>query len=303
MNSITILTMSYAGDFELCRLLCRTFDDFIAGNVDHLLTVPKADVHLFSTLNTRRRRVVPEDEFTPTWLSRMPSPPEWIRRRLKFARRNFYFSCKGLPVRGWIAQQLMKIKASEQIGSDVVMHVDSDVAFVRPFDPSRLLLDGKAPLLRFPGQADTPTHRPWHDAAAAALNLKQRGYSGSDYISNCVVWRRATAAAMLKRIAQTTGGDPIVYLSRISNFSEYILYGVFCEFVEGIEAAGHFPTDRQICKTMWTHGGNPDAAEDIFRGLGEEVAIGIQSTIPLPIERRYALVKELGQKAAIGPRS
>lgn len=104
---------------------------------------------------------------------------------------------------------------------------------------------------------------------------------------------------MMDHISNTTGQDATVFLSRTRHLSEYILYGIFCEFVQGIEASGHQATDRQLCKTLWTLGTEGAAATDVtFKDLGDEVAIGIQSTIPLPIDRRYELVRRLRQQFA-----
>lgn len=293
-SSFTILTMSFARDFQLCKLLCETIDAFVPQTIEHVLVVPSADLATFSVLKASRRRIVAEDEFTPTWLRRMPSAPGWIRDRVRFARRNVYFSFKGPPVRGWIVQQLMKLRATEQIGSDTIMHVDSDVAFVRPFETDRVFRDGKAALLRFPGEANGPSHQPWHHASSAALGLPDRRYFGADYISNCVIWRRSAAKAMLEHIRATTGKDPIAYLSRTPNFSEYILYGIFCEFVLGLGAAGHFASDEQLCKTLWTlDGHNVVEANEAFTKLDDEVAIGIQSTLPISIEKRQAILKRV----------
>lgn len=293
-HALTILTMSFARDFPLCKLLCETIDECIPPHIDHVLAVPAADLSLFSALKSTRRIIVAEDQFIPKWLHRIPPPPDWIRDRVRFARRNVYFSSKGPPVRGWIVQQLMKLQASEQIDSDIIMHVDSDVAFVRPFDTASIMRDGRVALLRFPGDGNTPAQQPWHRAASAALGLQEQAYFGSGYISNCVLWRRSTARAMLERIAVSTGRNPMAYLSRTKAFSEYILYGVFCEFVAGLEAAGHFASDRQLCKTLWTMGSdNAVAAEDALGALGDEVAVGIQSTLPVPMEKRYAIVRNL----------
>lgn len=297
-QTFTLLTMSFNRDFALCKLLCRTVDDMVSPEIAHVLAVPSSDMALFSPLRNARRAIVAQEDLVPSWLKKVAVPENWLTANLGLTKRNWYLSYRGLPVRGWIAQQLMKLNAVEHIGTETIVHADSDIAFVKPVNRSSLFVDGKTPLLRFPGQADTPTHRPWHRSAAKALGLPERDYFGSDFISHCVPWRRSVVKAMMAHIEKTTGQDATVYLSRTQHLSEYILYGIFCEFVQGIEASGHYATDRQICKTLWTLGTEGAAAADAtFKELGDEVAIGIQSTIPVPIERRYALVEQLRLKA------
>ena len=44
------------------------------------------------------------------------------------------FSTWGKPVRGWLVQQLVKLVACRDVAADIIVHADSDVALVRPFD-------------------------------------------------------------------------------------------------------------------------------------------------------------------------
>ena len=298
-DGVTLLTMSFSRDFELCQLLCRTVDDMVARDINHVLAVPSSDMKLFSSLRNSRRTILAEEDLLPNWLKKIPVHKNWLTQKLKLTKRNIYFSYRGLPVRGWIAQQLMKLNAAEQVRTEIIVHADSDIAFVRPVERSTFIVDGKTPLLRFPGQSNTPAQRPWHRFAATALGLPKQDYFGSGFISNCVPWRRAVVKAMMERIATRTGEDATVFLSRAQHLSEYILYGIFCEFVQGIEASGHFATDRQLCKTLWSSDDEGAAGVDaMFKELGDEVAIGIQSTILMPIERRRMLVNQLHRKLA-----
>ena len=53
--------------------------------------------------------------------------------------RSNVFLQLGRPIRGWLVQQLAKLAISREITADVIVHADSDVALVRPFDPSMLV--------------------------------------------------------------------------------------------------------------------------------------------------------------------
>ncbi|MCJ2013384.1 DUF6492 family protein [Methylobacterium sp. J-076] len=282
----TLITLSFAGDFECCRLLCETADRFAPAGAAHLLAVPAADIPLFRPLAGGRRALVPQEDLLPGWLRKLPLPgPEW-RRRLRLPRRNVYVSFRGRPVRGWIAQQIMKLNAAAGAATDTVLHLDSDTAFVRPLPAGALSADGGVRLARFPGAADDPMHAPWHRAASALLGLEPSAYHGADYIDQFVTWRRANVRGLLERIGQTTGRDPIEALAGTRDFSEYILYGVYCDKVLGLAAAGHVPSEASLCETVWSEGG---AIPEVGPG---RYGLGIQSTIPLSPEARRTIVAQ-----------
>ena len=295
---VALLTMSYRGDYELCGLLCETADRFVPPAFHHVLAVPAADMALFRPLAARNRVLVTQESLLPRWLWRLPSPPPGARRLLRLPRRNMYATLKGGLVRGWIAQQMMKLAASRDAQADVVLHVDSDVAFVRPLTPDRLLQDGRVRLLRTPGAGDTPMHRPWHVAASRLLGLPPAPYQGADYIGNLTTWRPAVVAAMLARIGEIAGRDPFEALARTRDFSEYVLYGAFWDHVMKQSDAAHAPTDRLLCATVWP-GLDPDtlaAALDSLVLAPDQVAIGIQSTVPVPIEQRRLIARRLSDR-------
>jgi hypothetical protein len=280
---VTLITLSFAGDLESCRLLCETVDRFAPDGAQHLLAVPAADLPLFRPLAGRRRTLIAEDELLPGWLRKMPLPgPAW-RRRLGLPRRNVYLSFRGRPVRGWIAQQIMKFNAAAGAGTDLVLHLDSDTAFVRPLPMEAMVRDGRLRLSRFPGAADDPMHAPWHRAASTLLGLSPSDYHGADFIDSFVTWRRGNVRGLLSRIGEITGRDPIAALAATRDFSEYLLYGIYCEQVLGLEAAGHAGTPQSHCEMVWSEtegGGLPE-----IRATG--YGLGIQSTIPLaPADRR-----------------
>lgn len=289
----TLITLSFSGDFECCRLLCETADRFAPAGAAHLLAVPAADMALFRPLAGGRRALVPQEELLPGWLRKLPLPgPEW-RRRLRLPRRNVYVSFRGRPVRGWIAQQIMKLNAAAGAATDTVLHLDSDTAFVRPLPGTALASDGLVRLARFPGAADDAMHAPWHRAASMLLGLPASDYHEADYIDQFVTWRRANVRGLLERIGQMTGRDPIEALAATRDFSEYILYGVYCDKVLGLAASGHAPSDASLCETVWseTEGGSvPDVGPGRY-------GLGIQSTIPLSPDARRRIVAQAIERA------
>lgn len=291
----TLITLSFAGDLECCRLLCETADRFAPAGAAHMLAVPAADMRLFRPLEAGRRILVPQEDLLPDWLRKLPLPsPEW-RKRLFLPRRNVYLSFRGRPVRGWIAQQIMKLNAAAGAGTDTVVHLDSDTAFVRPLPAEVLAPGGQVRLARFPGAADDEMHAPWHHAASRLLGLPDSGYHGADYIDQFVTWRRDNVRGLLARIGEVTGRDPIEALASTRDFSEYILYGVYCDRVLGLDASGHVATTESLCETVWS--GSTEGDVPVV-GAGR-YGLGIQSTIPLSPSARRRIVADAIARAAV----
>lgn len=294
-DGLTLLTLSFAGDFPACRLLCETVDRFVAPEVPHWLVVPKGDLALFGMLANARRQVLPEEAMLPPWLHKLPMPgPQW-RRRLHLPRRNLYVSWRVPTVRGWIAQQMMKLSAAAQAPTDVVLHIDSDAALVRPLGLADMTRGGRVRLLRRPGAGDTLMHRPWHRAAALLLGIEPVDYGGADYIDNLVTWRRPVVRALLERIEAVGGRSAAATLARTPAFSEYVLYGTFCDRVLGLDAARHYADPESLCETLWSAADGPAAGLAVTPG---RFAIGIQSTIPISAaERRQFVDRAIAQAA------
>ena len=287
--------MSFRGDVELCGLLCETVDVFVPDEIPHLLAVPRADFPLFQRYATPRRPLVAQEELLPPWLYRLPMPPSPLREALRLPRRNVYATVRGQLVRGWIAQQLMKLNAARAAEVDVLLHVDSDAAFVRPLTQGHIVREGRVRLMRTAGEGDTQMHRPWHLAASSMLGLPQRAYHGADYIGNLTIWRRELVRQLLDRIGQVTSSEPFAALAARKDFSEYILYGVYAEHVVGLEHAKHWATPEQLCATVWP-GADPAVLDAHLQQMQIEdwqIAIGVQSTVPVSIAHRRRLVSRL----------
>lgn len=296
--SAAMLTLSFAGDHERCRVLCETADRFVPASVEHVLAVPSADLALFRPLGGGRRRLVAQEELLPSWLMRLPMPgPPW-RQWLRLPRRNVYLSLRGMPVRGWIAQQIMKIVGAARAGVDIVLHCDSDSAFVRPLTAAHLGRDGRVRLLRVPGAGDTPMHAPWHETASRLLGLPPSRYHGADYIENFVTWRQPIVAGLLARIEEVAGRDPVAALAGTRHLSEYILYGAYCDKLLGLEAAGHVAEPTGLCATLFVPPGTGSPGGAAIRVAPGQVGIGIQSTIPMAPEDYRGAVEATIRRAA-----
>lgn len=296
----SLITCSFRGDLEVCRLLCETIDRFAPPDMAHILYVPKADVPLFADLASSRRRIATQESLLPWWFRKAPMPgPEW-RARLRLPRRNVYVTPFSMPVRGWIAQQIMKIAAATKAETDIVVHVDSDNAFIRPLRMEHLAQGGRARLYRHPEMVARGSHRLWHEAAGRLLGLEPSDFHGAEYIDQLVVWRRDVAQGLTARIAEIAKADWRVALARAPHFAEYILYGVYADRVLGLDKAGLFPTHETLCLSRWTEGfDNPDEERDFIAAIEpQHVACLVQSTIAMPIAARRALFERACDFAA-----
>lgn len=289
--SASLVTCSFRGDLDVCRLLCETIDRFTPADMTHWLYVPKADAPLFADLASRRRRIATQESLLPRWFVKAPMPgPAW-RARLGLPRRNVYVTPFSMPVRGWIAQQIMKIAAATNADTEIIVHVDSDNAFIRPLRIEDLTRDGHVRIYRHPDMIARASHRLWHEAAGRLLGLGPTDFHGAEYIDQLVVWRRSVARKLTERLADVAGRDWRVALARAPHFAEYILYGVFADRVLGLDKAGLFATEQTLCLSRWTEGFDSADDEAAFIDAIEphHTACLVQSTIAMPITARRAL--------------
>jgi Family of unknown function (DUF6492) len=294
-----IITCSFRGDLEICRLLCVSFDRFVPDSFVHSLYVPAADVPLFADLETRRRRVMTQESLLPFWFRKAPLPPPRWRERLFLPRRNVYLTPFSLPVRGWIAQQIMKISATLASEHEVVAHIDSDTAFVRPLSMADLTRGDKVRFCRDQQVLEFPAHRQWYKAAGRLVGLPEGEHYHAGYIQNLVVWRRSVVEALTKRIEATTGRDWLVTLARTPHFAEYVLYGLFVDYVLGVEVAGLYAESQPLVHSRWS--GRIDGAAETTAFVDalrpDHVAYNVQSTSAMTIEERAQICDLLTRRA------
>lgn len=281
-----VVTASYAPDFERCRLLCETLDRHVSGFAHHYILVEQRDVALFRQLEDSRRSVVDERDLLPSWLHAFDDPLSLFRRRI-------WLSLRTQPLRGWHVQQLRRIAIAAHAAEDVLVYVDSDVAFLKPFDCAAFSRDGKVRLFRRDGvlfSAGHDEHRIWSRNAGDALGIDASRVSTHDYISTLIAWRRETVNAMCAGIEKTHGRDWAAVIGSARQFSECMIYGRYVDDVIG--GAGHFHGAEEFCRVHWN--GQP-LSDDAFRHFvatmaPEQVAIGMQSFIGTDVGRIRRLI-------------
>lgn len=253
-----IITPSYAPDFERCRLLCQSIDQFVAPRINHYIIVDRADLALFSSLRQPHTQIITKEEILPWWIKRVP----W--------GKNSWVSLKSLPLRGWLLQQIIKISAAQYIDEEVAVFVDSDVSFVRPFNFQSFVRNDQVRLYDEPdGNFDwMHTHVKWHQNASLLLDLPPTPFPAPDYIDHVITWRRDNVVKMCEHVEQVSGRGWIETLSRVWHLSEYILYGTFVDRVLG-EQAGHDRISQKLCHSYW---GETPMSDDQLQGFMQEIA-------------------------------
>jgi hypothetical protein len=223
MTSLEILTPSYAPDRELCGDLNESVLRLASPDVRHRLVVPARDLALFADLAGERTEVVDARRFLPRTFRPIPRVNGWLDLRAPYP-----------PVRGWIAQQIVKLAAAAESPADVVVIADSDLTFVRPFGVADFAPDGSVPLYRLDGAVTEllPRHLLWHRVARRLLGLPATDERVlPDYICWPCAWSPSVVRTMLDRIHAVTGMHWASAIGRQLHFSEMILYGVYVDEV------------------------------------------------------------------------
>jgi hypothetical protein len=280
--SFALITPSFSGDFERCKLLVESVARCVAPpQTPYYLIVPAKDVPLFATLNSFRPVIlIPEESLLPWHIFRTPFSRKW--------RLNLF----GLPVRGWMVQQICKLAIAEIIREEVMVIVDSDICFVRRVDLNHFVREDGVRLLSVPGRGNEPAHYPWHRVAARLLGLPARDYFGNGYIGNVVTWRRDVVLQLIQQLKKRGRFWKQTVLNQMT-FSEYILYGVFAEFVLQ-DRSGHYKETNKEVKEYWT--AKPLTDDELARFFDEVqdcFAIMITAKAGMPIQRYRPMIEKL----------
>ncbi|MBD7958550.1 hypothetical protein H9651_12945 [Microbacterium sp. Sa4CUA7] len=220
-QSFEIVTPSYARDFELCRELVRSCRAYGPPGIAHTIVVPPRDLTLFAPLRASGASIITTRSMLPRSFAALPGMNAWVNVRRPFP-----------PVRGWIAQQIIKLATVARSHAGAVLIVDSDIEFVRPFSLETFLVDGRIPLYRLPHAVSDsmPRHILWDDVAHRMLGLAPRSLpTRPDFISWPSLWEPAVVRDLLERVSAVAGVDWPTAIARELHFSEMVLYGVFSE--------------------------------------------------------------------------
>jgi Family of unknown function (DUF6492) len=272
---LAIVTPSFARDFERCRELNESIVACAPAGATHYVIVDARDLSLFKRLENERTVVAAIEEVVPRGFFKLPYSKWWLSARALY------------PAKGWLVQQLAKLSAHRIFSERVQINVDSDVRFVRPFDASLFVRDGKTRLYRLPGGVHAGMeHVKWHPRVCRLLGVTPDALPMDDYVGNVISWDRAVVARALDRVERITTSPWHVAFTRARLVSEYLLYGLYVDKVSGPQAAGVWHDDRSWCHTYW--GPAPlhaSAVEGFARAmLPDDIAISIAGYSGTPPE-------------------
>ena len=231
----TLITPTYLPDLARAELLVESVQRCSPGLRHHLI-VDHRDLKHFRHLGDRATIITSED-LLPWWMHRLPG------------RRSLWLSLRSRPARGWIVQQIRKIAAAAQV-PDVAIFCDSDVAFVRSFQPSLALSSGDTVGLLDVEFVNDDIRR-WTDSAHKLLGLEPAAAPPRGHVDSMVCWRKDNVLAMIDRMQHVAGTDWRAALLRLPTFSEYILYGVHTRAILGYERARQHPSKLPLVKPSW----------------------------------------------------
>jgi hypothetical protein len=277
--SLAIITPSYRPDFELCRDLNTSILRFTSTEVEQYIIVPASDRGLFNTISGSRTHIQDVREYIPDSIFKLPRTNMWINARRPFP-----------PIRGWIAQQIVKLGAAASMTTDVVVLVDSDILFIRSMSADSYMRDGRLALFEMPDGVDAslPRHRQWHATARRLLGLPALDLPRyPDYICWPCAWSPDVVRSMLDHIQSVTGTHWATAIGRQLHFSEMILYGVYVR--EIMQPAMLPSTSKMHCLN---HSEEVALDEDALRlllstagPLDYAVMVSAKSGTPLEIRR------------------
>jgi len=259
-ENCAIITPSFRGDFVRCQLLVESIQRFVPDHVKHYLVVDRRDMSIFHPLQSNRTRLLVVEELLPWWIMRLP--------RL----RRFWWSFRSLPIRNWILQQIVKLSVPHVVPEEYLFYVDSDVFFVRPFDPSDLIRNGQAPLFCETGKSSFGSFNDeWHAVAARIIGIPVETNYDTIFVGNIVCWRKSLVKRLSERIEAVSNRHWVLSVVRHLKFSEYVLYGMFVTRLAIDEPPLHYRDSGNgaLCLCYW---GNSPLGDDALADFKAQLA-------------------------------
>lgn len=265
--SYAIVTPSFAKDYERCRLLAESIMRNVEG-AQHYVLVDGIDLAQFRGLVDFGVEVIDARELMSTSFVRVPSTRLWLTPR-------------GRVLRGWMTQQLRKLAFSRICPRENILFVDSDVAFIRRFDPDALTVNGKTPL--FETEWHNAESLNWANQSRRLLDLPERP-STNGYV-HPTFWRRSIVVDLLSTI-ERIGQRPWQHvLANQATLSEYTLYGVFAREAIGLDRLGLYSFNEPLMHLSWgvCFRGREDVDAFLRDADSENVAVMFHSKDEVPM--------------------
>ncbi|MCU0566907.1 MAG: DUF6492 family protein [Oculatellaceae cyanobacterium Prado106] len=290
--TFAFITPSYAPDFQRCKLLHWSIKQFVCFPVKHYIVVDQQDLIQFQELADAHTIILTKQQILPSWIQQIP-----LR-----TNKNIWLNLKGYQsghwiLRGWLIQQLIKLAAAQYVTEDVLVFIDSDVAFINPFDVNMLVDGDRVRLFRVEHSTnlDDAVSQKWKDTAKRLLKLPSNNNYYDFYINQLITWKRENLIKLYTLLGQGFGKGWLEVIASANHLSEYVLYGIFASYVLG-EKSGHYDDHLQkICHCYW--GTVPLAEPELQQFIQEAqssghraVMISAKSSIELTIEQFQALL-------------
>lgn len=296
--SICLMTPSYASDIDQFSLLRRSINLF-APDLAHIAIVNTEDCAAFRDRfrHEKHLEIVASSDVLPRSVEqrRRKSGPKWLTGRWRHRRQRM--------IKGWHAQQLMKIFGLAGCEYDAAVFVDSDVFFCRPSGSDYFYRDNQLKLFR----------RRAANAEALDFDISTHEILGNplhqvtelyDYVFSPTCFRKSSAISLLAEFDRRKRSTWVRRFLQERRPSEYNLLGYAATVLEG--GAGYhlvecnpddlhhsirFPEDRACL------------AKEIarMRVRPKDFAL-IQSTLKLPFEKVANVFEQIvaAQHAATG---
>lgn len=221
------MTPTHVADLERFALLRRSIRLFSAVPATHFALVNTEDRAQFAERfrDDPEVHIVPSAEVLPRDIERRrrKSGPRW-RARLAPRRRT---------VKGWHAQQLMKLFALAECPVEAAVFIDSDVFLCKPLSGDFFFADGKLKLFR----------RRAVDAEGFDFDISTHEILGNplhrvtelfDYIYSPCSFRRSSAVALFAELARRRRSTWVRRFLAEKRPSEYNLLGYAATTLEGL---------------------------------------------------------------------
>ncbi|PQZ91088.1 hypothetical protein CQ018_14070 [Arthrobacter sp. MYb227] len=304
MKTAVILTPSFLPDIVSFERLHASVLRHADESIMHHVIVPKRDLEAFQAIKSHRLQVWSENEFLPTGFVATGSISA-LGRRLPFWPRTLNCSAINLrypwpPLRGWVLQQILKLSAATQLGSDCIVIIDSDVVLIKKLNASQFYSGATVRLYEQPAvvHEGMARHRVWTRVAREMLGLcGTDDATFPDYVGGIVSWDPALVRDCLHRVETVSGIPWASALSKQLHFSEFILYGTYVRNFGTLEQQSYVKPNT-LCHSYWSPIplDRSGASRFIEAYDKNDIAVHIQSNSETPQEIIAGIVNHLSEE-------
>lgn len=304
-KSISILTNSFAPDYERFVRLHKSVCQYTDPDVIHYVIVPAKDYTKFQAIDSDRLQVWREQDVLPSYIKptdRLAS----LMRRVSVIPSTFRCSAVNLrrpipPLRGWVLQQILKLAAVRGMKTDAVLVIDSDVELVRKVKREVFFRGETIRLYDAPGIIDRTQkrHTQWVVTAHQLLGLPTPDeVQFPDNIAGVVSWDPNIVRECLARVEDVTGKGWATSFGSKLHISEFILYGTYVRHF-GTELQRAYMAPTTLCHSHWDpEAMNFESIQEFVERFGkDDLAVHVQSNSQTSIQIVDRIVSELSMQA------